>query len=214
MARKAIDKLREAEVAVARMHNAQTLHDYRWAFQACCSALMSASYRLENEIRVQLRATNRAALPEANEWIKSFKNQIAKDSLLAWIADSRHADIHGSGEIGIGGSTLYQHFASEDIEPGPPDAALALGSEGPYWVENVGSASERISPVRVRPGTKTAQARNETTIVCSNPPATHLGQDVAHLHPTALCQFGFLFMKQLLDQAILRWWPPPPNPSQ
>ena len=163
--RQVIDKLQTAADAINDMRAAQDYGRFARAFRECLSALKSAHYKLEGRTKKHLRTTGRERVREFQQW---WDERIA-DPLIVWTGRVRDSDIHQQSDD-LAARYHIQHFDGADAEPPPPGAVLGIGATGAFWVLDQGTARERRIPVKMREGTRSAQAQNILMVAVTDPP--------------------------------------------
>jgi hypothetical protein len=83
---------------------------------------------------------------------------------------------------------------------------MGIGEFGAYWIINEGKASERRVPVKFRPGTPSAAARNVVAIHVENAPTHHLGKPLKPDDAITLCALAANYWEKLADETFAEWW--------
>lgn len=197
-----VEKLQTAADAIDDMEAATDYQRYTRAFRECLSALKSVQYKLNGEtVRYLRKSDRRKEITEFREWW----DQRIDDPLIAWIGRVRDGDIHQESEE-LGSSYSMEHWDGADAEPQPPGAALGIGPQGPVWVFNKGTARERRVPVKMREGTKSAQAQNVLTVVVTHPPRERMGLAIDTNSPITLCRLALTYWQSVTEQVYQLWW--------
>lgn len=202
--RQVVEKLQTAADAIDDMQAATDYQRYTRVFRECLSALKSVEYKLKGETVRHLRNSGRRG--EETEFRKWWKERIA-DPLIVWTGRARDNDIHEESDE-FASRWSAQHWSMADAEPPPPGATTAfkVGVKGPVWVLNEGTACERHIPVKMRAGTKSAQAQNKLTVVVTDPPREHKGLAIDAGSPTTLCQLALTYWQSVTEETYELWW--------
>ena len=134
-----------------------------------------------------------------DRWYAPKQAQMRADQLLRFIHNARIDDFHkGRHRLRFPG-TYVQYFNTSQAGPPPsPDASLAFGSEGPFWIVGRGTLSERRIPV-TRGGTWSVG------VTVDEPPAAHLGTRLQNRDPIAICETALDYLRNLVHEAKVQF---------
>jgi hypothetical protein len=121
------------------------------------------------------------------------------DELLRFIHDARIEDFHQGKYRLRFPSAFIEHFSVEGAGPPPaPGASLAIGTEGPFWIVDQGTAKEKRIPVRLG-GSWIVQ------VVVENAPSVHRGTKLVRNDPISLCELAIEYFQNLVYEAKSRF---------
>lgn len=186
MFERAQQKLEEAIVHLDGLADAKDTQAFRSHFNAFVNAARAISNVLQKEGR---HSSN------FNAWYQEKQQEMRGDELLRFIHDARIEDFHQGKHRLQFPSAYIEHFSTNQAGPPPsPNASIIIGTEGPYWLVDAGTARERRIPVR-QGGKWIVQ------VAIDSPPSSHLGQRLEKVDPITLCQLVVRYFETLLYEA-------------
>jgi hypothetical protein len=186
------NKLEDSRVILQQLELASDAPAFRSLFNSFLSASRAITYALQK---------NGEHIPGFKEWYATKQSEMKDDELLRFIHEARTDDFH-EGKHRLNFSTTVHHFSTSMAgEPPSPDAKMAIGGEGVFWIVNEGTSREQRIPIK-----QGGDFATEASI--GNPPTAHLGQPLTRNDPVAICQLALDYFSGLVHEAITTFPPP------
>lgn len=177
-------KLEDAGIILQQLELARDVPSFRSLFNAFLSAARAITYALQKD---------GDKVSGFAEWYAEKQAEMRGDELLRFMHEARIEDFH-QGRQRLRFSTRVHRLSTEEVEPGPAaGAALVIGSEGPFWLVDGGTARERRVPVK---GTDFV-----TRVVIANAPRTHMGRSLRRTDPLSVCRVALTYFEELVHEA-------------
>lgn len=204
-------KLEDAEAALEQMRQATDAGEYERAFEACLSAIQTAGYRLEQDVKNVARGPRKHLRKAAEDWWREIESDVRSDELLDWMEQARHAGIPvGASKLHFTYRLVGAYHTDDYLpapEPGPTSFAISQTGVA-YWVYDGGTPYERRITARLRPGSPTyehhRQGGNLQPATLADPPTQHLGAPIGP-SPIDACHRTIDWWRSVAGEAVRLW---------
>lgn len=193
----ALEKLHEAEQAIAQMRNAHDRIEYEAGWTRFVDSLEEFWNRFFDE--------GKTSFPDFQPWAGAIDAQRKKDEVLTYLYQARHQSQHGR---------ISMRWKEPRILIAPNFnghiRGLRVFSDGSYEIDATPlHPSLPDATVAHDPGNAELPIiQNKKHNQSFNPPTTFNGQGLVEQTPVAVAQIGFEFYRDVLSRAIARFGSP------
>ncbi len=181
----ATNKLEDARNILLQMKSASDSPTFRALF----NSFLSSARAISNALQKEGNTVNGFA-----NWYAPKQEEMRGDELLRYIHEARIADFHKGEQRVKAARTHVHHLSSEEAgHPPTPNARISIGTEGPFWIVDQGTARERRIPVQ--------GGRHDTYLNLDNPPKRHAGKGIKDSDPITICSMALEYYEKLVYEA-------------
>ena len=184
-------KLEDSRVILERLRLVNDALSFRALFNSFLSASRAITYALQKDGKHIIRF---------NDWYEEKRQEMKDDELLRFIHKARTANFH-RGKHKLHFTTVIQHFSTATAEPPPsPNAKIAIGGEGAFWIADEGTSRERRIPIK-------QGGSYVTQVSIAGAPTVHRGKKLEKNDPVTICQLALDYFSKLIHEAKIKFAP-------
>lgn len=181
----ALSKLEDCRFILDQLKAATNAPSFRSRFNSFLSASRAITYALQKD---------GAHIQGFKNWYERKRLEMENDDLLRFLHSARTEDFH-EGKHSLTFETYVDRFSGGRAgRPPSPDAKMAFGAEGVFWVVDEGTPQQRRIPIK--------QGGDWVTLISvANPPRGHRGKELASTHPLTICELAVRYFSELVHEA-------------
>ncbi len=178
-------KLEDTRIIFEQLKQADDTQKFKALFNSFLSSARAITYALQKEGKKKA---------DFEKWYKKKQKEMKNDELLSFVHEARTEDFH-EGKHRLNFSSYFEKFETNQVgAPPTPDAKIAIGAEGPYWIINHGKPDERRVPIKDGGNFK-------INISINNGPKEHLGKRLQKNDPITICYLTIKYFEKLVHEA-------------
>jgi hypothetical protein len=179
-------KLEDTRSVLDQLTRARDASSFRALFNSFLNSAREITYALQKEGH---------NIPGFNDWYILKQEEMRNDDLLRFIHSARKKDFH-EGEHTLDFSTAIIEFSTNQAgSPPSANAAIVIGSDGPFWLVDKGTPRERRIPVK-QGCTWAIRVR------IRNAPTRHRGRTLERNDPITICHVALVYFSELVHEAM------------
>lgn len=185
MFKRAERKLEDTCIILKQLKATRDALSFRSLFNSFLNASRAITFALQKEGKHIAGFSN---------WYGTKQEEMRSDNLLRFLHEARKEDFH-EGKHRLSFTTYIKEFSSEAAgTPPSPNAKMAIGGGGPFWIVDEGTPQEQRIPIK--------QGGNFIiSVSIANAPTVHQGKKLTRNDPITVCKLALDYFSELVYEA-------------